>query len=68
VLESAKPAALLKKRFPDQAATIDRAIEQTGRAPGALLYLPLVGRKTFWTVLVDSSTGDVLGFLPLDSF
>ena len=68
VLESAKPAALLKKRFPDQAATIDRAIEQTGRAPGALLYLPLVGRKTFWTVLLDSSTADVLGFLPLDSF
>ena len=68
VLESAKPAVLLKKRFPDSAASIDRAIERTGRAPDALLYLPLVGRKVFWTVLIDASTAEVLGFLPLDSF
>jgi len=27
-----------------------------------------VGRKSFWTVLLDSSTAEVLGFLPLDSF
>jgi hypothetical protein len=68
VLASAKPAVLLKKRFPDRAASIDRAIERTGRAPDAVLYLPLVGRKVFWTVLLDSSTAEVLGFLPLDSF
>jgi hypothetical protein len=68
VIEAAKPAALLKKRFPDRAADIDRAIERTGLKPDALLYLPLVGRKVFWTVLLDSSTAEVLGFLPLDSF
>ncbi|MBI3527027.1 MAG: pilus assembly protein [Betaproteobacteria bacterium] len=68
VIESAKPAVLLKKRFPDRAADIDQAIERTGRAPDAVLYLPLVGRKVFWTVLLDSSTAEVLGFLPLDSF
>jgi hypothetical protein len=59
---------LLKKRFPDKAAFIDRAIERTGRAPDAVLYLPLVGRKAFWTVLLDASTAEVLGYLPLDSF
>jgi hypothetical protein len=68
VIEAAKPAALLRKRFPDRAAEIDRTIERTGRAPGAVLYLPLVGRKVFWTVFIDSSTAQVLGFLPLDSF
>ena len=68
VLESAKPAALLKKRFPDSAVTIERAIEKSGRAPDAVLYLPLVGRKAFWTVLLDASTTEVIGFLPLDSF
>ena len=68
VLEAAKPAPLLKKRFPDRSAEIDRAIERTGIKPDALLYLPLVGRKVFWTVFIDSSTAEVLGFLPLDSF
>lgn len=68
VLESAKPAVLLKQRFPDKAASIDRAIERTGHAPDTVLYLPLVGRKAFWTVLLDASTAEVIGFLPLDSF
>jgi hypothetical protein len=68
VIEAAKHASLLRTRFPDRAAEIDRAIESTGRAPAAVLYLPLVGRKVFWTVLIDSSTADVLGFIPLDSF
>ena len=68
VIESAKPAALLKKRFPDRAAEIDRAIERTGHAPDAVLYLPLASRKAFWTVLLDASTTEVIGFLPLDSF
>lgn len=68
VIEFARPAALLKKRFPDRAAEIDRAIERTGHAPDAVLYLPLAGRKAFWTVLLDASTTEVIGFLPLDSF
>jgi len=68
VIESARPAALLKKRFPDRTAEIDQAIERTGRAPGAVLYVPLVSRKVFWTVLIDASTAEVIGFLPLDSF
>ena len=68
VLESARPAALLKKRFPDRAVEIDRAIERTGQAPDAILYLPLASRKAFWTVLLDASTTEVIGFLPLDSF
>jgi hypothetical protein len=68
VIEAAKPALLLKKRFPASAAEIDRAIERTGIKPDAVLYLPLIGRKVFWTVLIDSSTAEVIGFLPLDSF
>ena len=31
-------------------------------------HLPLAGRKDFWTVLVDGRNGDLLGYLPLDSF
>ena len=38
------------------------------RAPQALVYLPMAGRKDFWTVLLDPVTADVLAYLPLDSF
>jgi hypothetical protein len=43
-------------------------ISQTGRSPDALLYLPMVGRKSFWTVLLDPATADLVAFMPLDSF
>jgi len=28
----------------------------------------MVGRKSFWTVFLDPITGEVLAFMPLDSF
>lgn len=68
VLEVAKPASLLSQRFPESAARIHEAIEHTGRPSDSLLSLPLVGRNATWTVLLDSSTTEVVGFLALDSF
>jgi hypothetical protein len=68
VLEAARPAGRLRQRFPEYAEEIDRAIARTGHPPDSLRYLPLVGRKVFWTVLLHSSTAEVVGFLPLDSF
>lgn len=68
VLEVAKPVSELSNRFPESAAQIDEAIARTGRPPDSLLSLPLVGRNATWTVLLDSSTTEVAGFLALDSF
>ena len=68
VLAAARPAAELKRRFPLQEAVIDAGITQTGLQEGALLYLPMVERKSFWTVLLDANTAAVRGFIPLDSF
>lgn len=68
IWQAAKPATELKARFAPRSAEIDAAIAKTGRKPEALAYLPLVGRKSFWTVLVDPVTAEVLGFLPMDSF
>ena len=39
-----------------------------GRGGDAVSSVPLAGRKDFWTVFVDAKTGDVLGFIALDSF
>ena len=68
VLKEAKPVAELRARFSNQAAQIDWAIAATGRPVTDLRYLPLLSRKTAWTVLLDTTTAEPLGYLPLDSF
>ena len=68
ILKMAKPIALLKSRFANQAAEIDRILVATGRAPQSVLYLPMIGRKSFWTVFLDPVTAEVLAYMPLDSF
>jgi hypothetical protein len=66
-LES-KPMAVLKTKFPAQAAQIDAAIASSGKSADQLSWLPMVGRKTFWTVLIDAKTTQPLAYFPLDSF
>lgn len=67
VLVAARPVDALKARFPANVAEIDQLIKTAGGNPQTAVYLPLVGRKSFWTVLMDPSA-HVLGALPLDSF
>jgi hypothetical protein len=68
VLKVAKPVSELKARFPDQAAEIDRVLRQAGRTAESTVYVPLAGRKSFWTVLLDALTAQVVTTIPLDSF
>jgi hypothetical protein len=68
LLKAAHPVSNLKIRFSQHSAVIDAAIAQTGRNVDGLRYLPMAGRKSFWTVLLDANTAEVLTFIPLDSF
>lgn len=68
VLRVAKPVGQLKARFPAFVQKIDAALAGKGDVADNVQYVPLAGRKDFWTVLVDGRNGDVLGYLPLDSF
>jgi hypothetical protein len=68
VREATKPAVNLTVRFPGQAKIINKALAQTGRSADYLLSIPLVSHQSFWTVLLDAKTLDVVGFIPLDSF
>lgn len=68
IWQAAKPVSELRKRFPSQVALIDAAVAASNRRVETLAYLPLVGRRSFWTVLLDPVTEDVVGYLPLDSF
>lgn len=68
VLQEAKPATELHSRFKDQTALLDGAIAATGRPVSQLHYLPLVARGNSWTVLLDSSTAEPVGYVPIESF
>ena len=68
VLARAKPLAELRARFPANKKDIDRALQASGRSASALAYVPMVGRQTFWTVLIDANTAEVMAFVPIDSF
>jgi len=71
ILARAKPLEDLKKRFPAQVGEIDAALKSASGGSGKtgpIGYIPMVGRKTFWTVLLDTNTAEVIAFVPIDSF
>ena len=68
ILQAAKPVAALKKRFPDRAGDIDKALARAGQAAEKAFYLPLIARSSFWTALIDPATADIIGLIPLDPY
>ncbi len=54
------------KRNPEQATAVREAAARTGRPVEQLLFLPMLAHRTDWSVLVDRSTGDPVGFAPID--
>lgn len=68
VLAAARPVSQLKTRLATGSGELDRWLVAAGRSADTLVYLPLVARKSFWTVLLDAQTAQVVGFLPVDAF
>ena len=68
VQRAAKPLDDLRRRFPQRSADIDAAVRATGKPAEQLAYLPLAARKHFWTVLLDRSSAQVLGYIALDPY
>ena len=71
VLARARPLADLKSRFPASTGAIDKALTAASTQPRPaqfISYLTLVGRQTFWTVLIDNRTAEIIAFVPIDSF
>ena len=67
IIATAKPVAELRTRFPVRARDIDAALKLT--SPNVPIgYIPLAGRNTFWTVLINTQTAEVLAFVPLDPY
>jgi hypothetical protein len=68
ILKLAKPVAELKVRFPNRADEIERVLADAGLTSQGVLYLPLVGRKSFWTVFLDPTDARIVATMPLDPF
>lgn len=68
VMRAAKPVDTLRMRFPERVAEIDQVLRAASKTPQSLVYVPLRGRKSFWTVFLDPTTAEVVASMPLDSF
>lgn len=68
VLRNARPVSVLQIRFPERANEIAQQLQAAGRHPETMSYLPLAGRKSFWTVFVDPASAQIVGFMPLDPY
>ncbi len=68
VLKIAKPAALLKTRFTNRSGDVDAVLAKANRTALNTVYVPMAGRKSFWTVFLDPATAEVVAYMPLDSF
>lgn len=68
VLKEAKPTAILLQRFDSRSQEIQQALQGVGRSVQDVVYLPMAGRKSFWTVFLDPVTAEVLAIMDLDSF
>lgn len=64
----ARPLEKLKTRFPEHQAAIDKVLQPFGVQAQTFVWLPMIGRKTFWTVFLDPATTEIKAFMPLDSF
>lgn len=67
-LKIGHPIADLLKRHPSQADALRAAVAKTGKPMEQLLYAPMLAKRTDWSVLIDKTTGDPVGFAPLDGF
>lgn len=66
-LKVAKPLAPLVARAKDRAA-FDDALARSGRPLEQLAVIPMIARDTSWSVLIDKTSGEPVGFAPIDSF
>lgn len=68
VLSKARPVKVLYLHYPKEQKIIDAAIKKTEMTSDDLLFLPIASKTANWTVLLDSKTAKLVGYLPISSF
>jgi hypothetical protein len=64
--EAAKPLATLRALHPTKTALIDEAVSATGRDPAQVGYLAILARSSAYVALIDTKSGDIVGYAPVD--
>lgn len=67
VLAISRPIDDLQRRFPSKADVIQQALKSMSD-PASAVYLPLIVRDHFWTLVLDGKDASVQAYLPIDSF
>jgi hypothetical protein len=60
-----KPLALLAQASPENAVVVARLAASSGKSADTMVYLPLHTRSAQMSIVLDKTTGDVVGVLPL---
>jgi hypothetical protein len=68
VLKAARPLENLKLRNQDEEAVIEAFFDKSHLDKKIISYVPLIGRQKYWTVLLRRDTGEIVGYIPIDSF
>lgn len=69
VLKKAKAVDLLKAKYPQSKAEIEKIIQATGIKEEEIVWLPLVSRRSSdWTVFINKQTALPVGYIALDGF
>lgn len=66
LLKHAKLISELEKKTPDATRMVDEFLDQSGRSPQSVLWLPLEARKRDMVMLVDAESAYPVKAIPLD--
>ena len=67
-LTHAKPLSVLIRKYEGHQSEFKVAVAKTGKPAETLVYIPTITFRGDWVTLLDSLTGDVVGFAPFDGF
>jgi hypothetical protein len=65
---AAVPIETLIKRNPTRIEELREAMRDTNQPAASLGFIPILGRVTTWTALVDRSDGRIVGYVPIEGF
>lgn len=68
IRQRAKPLRDLRSRSETHASTVDQWLSKQSHTMDQLVFLPMVGRDQYWSAVMDASTLEIIGYLPIDGF
>ena len=68
IRQRARPVNFLRSRASDGGVAIDQIIRDAGLKNADVIALPLVSRRTDWSVLMTRQDARIIGYVPIDSF